>query len=289
MKYGEYITRLGFTPEELEILSDIDEKCRTDYAEDLLNAYVEYDKGDEAFGEYLLRFAEKSGIHVNTLNLYLYLRFLENTYKEYEKHGISEDIFIDTMSGFSVVSRLSLDKDGVLGLLQSIHRPWFRRELGCRIYTLGSLSFELLEAPCNMEIGGKSMKKGEMCISVHIPRSVRFDENSCEASYAQAREFFKKFYDMDNIIFMCHSWMLYPWLCEVLPETSAIVNFQKKFKIIQVDENEAGVGWIFSTGTGFLNKDEPIENYPEDTSLRRAAKQRLLEGKKLGAGLGIRL
>ena len=146
-----------------------------------------------------------------------------------------------------------------------------------------------MPAPCDIEVDGKSVKEGETCISVHIPRFDSFEEEACEASYARAREFFKKFYNMDNIIFICHSWMLYPWLCEVLRETSTIARFQKKFKIIQVDESDAGIGWIFGSGAGLGKKVESIEEYPEDNSLRRAAKQRLREGKKLGAGLGARL
>ena len=289
MKYEEYVTRLGFTPEELEIISRTDKKCRNEFSDDLSLARTEYDKGDESFTEYLFAFAERTDFPVNTLNLYIYLRFIEDTYKEYERRGIGEDILIETMSGFSTVSRLALDGGQDFGFPQPVYRSWFRRELDCMIYRLGRLEFEIVDAPCDMEVDGKSLKKGETCISVHIPRSASFDEDVCEISYAHAREFFKKYYNMDNIIFMCHSWMLHPWLCEVLRETSTIVKFQKKFKIIQVDETDVGIGWIFSTGVGLGTKVESIEEYPEDTSLRRAAKQRLREGKMLGAGLGIRL
>ena len=289
MKYEEYVTQLGFTPEEFKIVSDIDEKCRNEYAEELSRARSEYDKGDEAFAEYLFAFADKSGIPVNTLNLYLYLRLMEDTYKEYEKRGIGKDIFIENIKGFPVVSRLPLDVGQEFGFPQPVYRSWFRRNLDCTIYRLGRLEFELVQAPCDMEVDGKSVKEGEMCISVHIPRFDSFEEEACEASYARAREFFKKYYNMDNIIFMCHSWMLYPWLCEVLRETSTIARFQKKFKIIQVDETDAGIGWIFGSGAGLGKKVESVEDYPEDNSLRRAAKQRLRESKKLGAGIGIRL
>ena len=289
MKYEEYVNEIGFTDEELKLITDIDKKCRNDFPEELSLARENYDKGDEAFAEYLFAFADKAGIPVNTLNVYLYLRLMEDTYKEYERRGIGRDIFIENIKGFPVVSRLPLDVGQDFGFPQPVYRSWFRRNLDCTIYRLGRLEFELVAAPCDIEVDGKSVKEGETCISVHIPRFDSFEEEACEESYARAREFFKKYYNMDNIIFICHSWMLYPWLCEVLRETSTIARFQKKFKIIQVDETDVGIGWIFGSGAGLGKKVESIEDYPEDNSLRRAAKQRLREGKKLGAGLGARL
>lgn len=288
MRYDEYITQLGFTDDELKILSIIDETCRESFQKDLSQAREEYDKGDEAFATYLFAFAQKADVPINTLNLYVYLRLMEDTYKEYEKRGIDKSVFIDSMMSFVISSRLPLGNGQPFGLSQPVYRSWLRRNLDCVIYRLGNLEFELLAAPCDMEIDSRSVKKGEICIGVHIPRGVRFDEVTCEDAYTRARVFFKKYYNMDNVIFSCWSWLLYPWLCEVLPETSSIVKFQKKFKLLQVDENNGGIGWIF--GISIDGKEnQSIENLPEDTSLRRAAKQRLREGKNLGGGLGIRL
>ena len=107
MKYEEYITQLGFAEDELKILSDIHKRCEEkEFFEKFSRARAEYDKGDETFEEYLNAFADKSGIHINTLNLYIYMRFLEDTYAEYKKLGIGDDIFLKTMSGFSVASRI---------------------------------------------------------------------------------------------------------------------------------------------------------------------------------------
>ncbi len=288
MKYNEYINKIGFTDEELKIISDIEKKCRSEFPEELSRAREEYDKGDEVFAEYLSAFAEKSDIPVNTLNLYVYLRLMEDTYKEYEKRGIDKSVFLDTMEDMAIASRLPQNSGKVFGILQSVYREWLRLNLDCRIYRLGNLEFEIYGAPCDMEIDGKSLKKGETCIAVHIPRGVPFGEELCEDAYARAREFFEKYYNMENIIFLCNSWLLYPWLSEVLPETSSIVKFQKKFKILQVNENNVGSVWLFQNGVGGAG-DIDIEALPEDTSLHRAAKKRLLEGKKIGTALGIRL
>ena len=288
MKYEEYINKLGFTDEELMIISDVNKKCREYFPEELSFARTAYDKGEEGFAEYLSEFSEKSDIPLNTLTLYIYLRLLEDTYKQYEKMGIDKSVFLATMEDFSVVSRLPLYTDEPFGISKEVFLPWLRRNVDCTIYRIGNLEFEIMDALCDMEIDGRSIKEGEKCIAVHIPRKVDFNEELCEDSYRRAREFFKKYYSMENMIFMCWSWLLYPWLCEVLPEKSSIVKFQKKFKIIKLYEDNCG---LYSLFEGCLGKDgkAPIEDLPENTSLRRAAKKRLSEGGNLGRGLGIRL
>ncbi len=288
MKYNEYINKIGFTEDELKILSDTDEKCRSEFSEELSLARIKYDEGDAAFGLYLSELSEKSEIPVNTLNLYIYLHLMEDTYKEYQKRGIADSVFLDTLLSFVIVSRLPFHSGQPFGVMQAVYRSWLRRNLDCIIYRLGNLEFELVSAPRDMEIEDVSLKKGETCISVHIPRGVSFKEELCEAAFAQAREFFKKHYNMENVIFMCGSWLLYPWLCEVLPETSSIAKFQKMFKILGVNEDDSGISWIFGNGIGCCECTS-TEDLSEDTSLRRAAKRRLLDGKKLGSGLGIRL
>lgn len=289
MRYNDYITKLGFTDEDLSILSDIDRTIRNEYSTDFSFARVEYDKGDKAFENYLFSLAKRSKIPVNTLNLYLYLIFAEDSYREYQNLGIEDEVFIKTMTSFSVASHLALSIGQEFGLVQPLYRECYRRELGCRLFTLGRLSFELVESPCDLEIDGKCISKGNLCVSVHIPRFEPFNEDICETSYSLARKFFKKHFGLKQVFFICHSWMLYPWLREVLPETSSILQFHRKFKIYKVDENNKGIAWIFGAGTGLYKEVESIDNLPEDTMLRRAAKHRLKEGKCLGVGHGIRL
>ena len=62
MKYEEYINKLGFTDEELMIISDVNKKCREYFPEELSFARTAYDKGEEGFAEYLSEFSEKSDI-----------------------------------------------------------------------------------------------------------------------------------------------------------------------------------------------------------------------------------
>lgn len=73
-------------------------------------------------------------------------------------------------------------------------------------------------------------------------------------------------------------------MTEDLPETSRIVQFQKKYKVLTIEQDEnAVIGQVFEQ-----KRDDPKE-YPEDNSLRRAVKKRLIEGKPLGLALGAKL
>ena len=75
-----------------------------------------------------------------------------------------------------------------------------------------------------------------------------------------------------------------PWLEECLSENSTILRFQRKYKILEVSDNaDSAVGWIFG------KKLDDINDYAEDTTIRRAAKKKLLNGERIGTALGARL
>ena len=96
--------------------------------------------------------------------------------------------------------------------------------------------------------------------------------------------FFKKHFDIDSPVFICESWLLDPWLEECLKEGSSILSFRRKFKILEVtDDADDAIGWIFG------KKLDNIEDYAEDTTIRRAAKKKLLSGERIGTALGTRL
>lgn len=280
MKYEDFLPNLGFCEEELSLLAEADEKCRGDVSQ----ARKVYDEGDEAFAEYLETLSEQRGVNINILNLYLYLRFSENTYKIFKAHGISDEDFFESMACWKIISDICRERTGSFGVAQVTYRSWQRRCVDATIFRLGRLEFETIPSRWNFEVDGVTIQEGETCISVHIPRKDKFDEASCEAAYERARKFFKKHFNMDKIVFICHSWLMDPWLCDILSEASTIVNFQKKYKLLEVYDNvNSAIGWIFG------KKLDNIEDYAEDTTIRREAKKRLLAGERIGTALGARL
>ena len=242
-----------------------------------------YEEGDPAFGAFLEDISAQENIPAEVLNLYFYLLKAMDTYRVYMDKGIALEVFNATLGDIAINSAMNRAQTGIYGIPQKIYRRWLRRFFECRIYQLGCLRYELIPSVYDAQIGDVTVSKGDTVLSVHIPGG-KFDESACEASYEAARKFFRKHYGMETPVFFCLSWLVQPWLSEVLPPDSRIVRFQSKYRIIDfVDDPGDMLIWIFP------KRFENIEDYPEDNTLRRCTKDRMRQGGILGYGVGIRL
>lgn len=252
--------------------------------QEYINGYKAFQEGDDTFATYIADCAQKNDIPVEIINLYFYIRFSEYTYEEYKRLGISDDIFYMTMSDFAITARQNTDNGGVYGITQYPERPWLRLHLSNKLYRLGRLQFELTKSDCDIEIENKQLKKGDLCLNVHIARYEPLTEAECEKSYAFAKEFFKTYYNMNFCFFICHSWLLHPWLQDVLPENSSIIRFQRKYKIIKAEiDTDDVISYVFGV------KHNDINDYPENSSLQRNLKKYLTQNIPVGTATGIRL
>lgn len=254
-----------------------------DFSASIAEGFRIYEEGDPAFGAFLESFSAREQIPTEVLNLYFYLLKAMDTYYAYTEKGISTEVFNATLGDIAINSSMNRAQTGIYGIPQRIYRRWLRRFFECRIYQLGCLRFELVPSPYDTRIGDVSVSKGDRVLSVHIPGK-DFDESSLEASYAAAREFFRKYYGMETPVFFCLSWLVQPWLAQVLPPDSRIVRFQSNYKIIDfVDDPGDMLLWVFP------RQCKNIEDYPEDNTLRRLTKERMRRGGILGYGVGVRL
>ena len=108
---------------------------------------------------------------------------------------------------------------------------------------------------------------------------VRVDD-ACAAASA----FFKQRYGVKDVVFACHSWLLYPANKTMLSPSSNLYSFMSRFDVIDVQEDtEYKEAWrLFDK-----DYDGDPDDLPQDTSLRRAYAQRIKEGKPLGVALGV--
>lgn len=181
------------------------------------------------------------------------LRAAERSRRMYRERGISEQIYIDTMGCFSRFVREYRECFGRYGFDRGF---WTGRQLSLSLFRLGTLEFETN--------GG-----------VHIPSDADLSEEALDASFAMARAFFP------GVAFCCDSWLLSPALGELLPPSSRINRFRERFEIERVDEKNDGYKfWVFK------NQNLSAEEFPEDTSLQRAVKRRVLAGGSIGAAFG---
>lgn len=240
-----------------------------------------YEQGDAVFAPAAEELAGKIGMEMEQLVLYLYIRYVvERSWPKYEEKGIPEEIYAVTETSFWRNAVTHFSKHGFYGISNKTYRAWYRRNLNLTLFTLGRLQFETVtfKGPDN-----DLCKEGDAVISVHIPRKNDLNDEECEAAYEEARAFFRKYFGMDKVIFTCSSWLMDPYWDESLKPGSRIRTFQRHYRILEAHpNNKAAANWIFP------QYEENPDNYPADTSLRRAAIAKLRAGGSLCIGVGVR-
>lgn len=188
------------------------------------------------------------------------------TFEVYEKYGISEEIYVDTMKCFSRFVREHRESCGCYGF----DREWWTpRQISGLLFRIGELEYEM-------------DTENERHIYLHIPSDARLSAERIEESIKAARKFFaEKFPDYAGAEIKCESWLLSPTLKELLPPASKILGFQDYFvtEPLGTDEEEF-MTWVFK------RRDIPLADLPENTSLQRNLKKYLLSGKKMAAATG---
>lgn len=189
------------------------------------------------------------------------------TYDNYGKLGISEQIYIDTMKCFTRFVEEHKVSYGSYGFDRDF---WTVRQIAGKLFRVGELEYELRNV------------NGQRFISVHIPSDARVKKQLLAKSYDDARQLLERvFPEYRKAEMKCESWLLAPALQKLLPEHSNILEFQRAFEIEKVDEEAKDVlEWVFK------NPNLALAELPEDTSLQRKMKQYLLQGGKVGVAFG---
>ena len=285
-----FMNELGFDKEAVESLSADIEKIYAnedakalfagavdDYERDIHSNYTELREAAKRAGEIV-------GVHAYSAELLLFICFSKHLRELYRLRCISDRIWFDSMSD---LKWKLWECKAVKGIWSSFVAGWFPGFFNLTRFALGRLQFEIVEFDGEYEKNGKALKKGDKVINVHIPRTLTpLDKESRDDAYAQAAEFFKNMTDGAPIAFVCSSWLLYPEAEKILPAHSNIRGFMADYDMIRSKTNgegEYGDMWrLFDMDfTGDLN------DYPEDSSLRRAYKKFLLDGNRTGSGYGV--
>lgn len=216
--------------------------------------------------------------HQNDLmKLAVCLTCAKHTKEQYKRLKISDDIFYDTMSDI----RIWCENNGNKGLK---NYAWIQNHLKTELFRLGRLQFQFYT--CNNPLYDYSrlpFNKGEKTIFVHIPQGERLIYSDCVNSLKAAKAFFAEhFPDYDYKFFICESWLLYEDNWRFMKSGCNILQFQSLFDIVMSStDDRQSIERIF--GKRRLIK----KNYPENTSLQKSAKKFMLDGGKMGEGLGV--
>lgn len=225
--------------------------------------------------------AENNGICSYTVHMLLFICMAQTLHIRYIKKAIDDKIFYDTMCDL----RYKLEECKLIhGKIGTFVPGWYKGIFEMKIFALGRLQFEINNTWFDCDVNDKHIPKGTKVLSVHIPRTgAPLSHDLVIDSYRQAKEFFKDQFD-NNIIFICNSWLLYPWNREVLKDGSNLAQFYDDFTIVSSAEykNYSEVWRLFD-----CLYDENPNNLPSDTSLRRAYIERIKNGLPIGYGIGV--
>lgn len=192
--------------------------------------------------------------------------------------SIPRDITVATLKDVNIWLDNYDAQYGGIGLAEF---PWLIHHYTGDLFRLGRLQYRL-EKPL------AGMPDAEVAIETHIPQGEPLDTASCLDSFAQAKEFFARYFpEAVPTYFMCDSWLLCPNLPQVAAEDSNIVRFMRLWTPVPFpDDNSAqAIKRVF--GFGFTRDQLP--HAPENNGLQKRLKRYLLEGGNMPISAGYRV
>lgn len=240
-------------------------------------------RGDRGFDhgpvfENLHGLQETTGIHPYTIDMLYLLCLLPDLEEQYGREGIPTRFFHSFVEN---LKQAACNCQKIHGVWGTDIAWWLIDFFKLKLFSIGRLQFK--RRKLRKAMGGYA--EGSYYIDVHIPGGAPLTPALCAASYAEAAAFFRARYGMEHILFGCHSWLLSPELRTILPENSNILAFARDYTILQtrMDPTSSAVSFIFHVP----GVPADLETLPEETSLQKALKTYLQEGKTINTAFGI--
>lgn len=277
----EFMKKISLTDKACELVCEIYEKIKADaevekHFEAIIAEYLE--KGKECdFEKQLLALSEKIGYHHFSLHLAFLVVCAIRVKPVYDKKGISDEIYIDTMTD---ISYKVAECEKIYGVTGVDVFAWYHVLMNANTVKLGRLEYS--ESELIYDSYKDFAKKGDRVYNIHIP--------SCGPLTRElVMDSLKRLYDYAGggkyVIAHCGSWLIYPpYYREVFIEGSNMCMFYELFDMI--DEPAQGktaiYRWVYS-----IPGDAPDSRIPAETRLQRNFKRYFEEGKPSGIGRGI--
>lgn len=209
------------------------------------------------------------------MRLAVVLNCLNDTKEIYKTHGIGDDIFWDTAGDIKIWCENNQNK----GLK---NYRWLTNHLKGELFRIGRFQYQIYTC-CNHTIDYSKLPfgLGEKVIYIHVPQGEKLIYDDCIKSINNAKTFFKIYFpDYKFKYFFCESWLLYERNADFMKKESNILKFASLFDIAySVNEQSQAIERIFG------EKREKAADYPEKTSLQKAAKEYIQNNNTLGLGI----
>lgn len=211
------------------------------------------------------------------MRLAVCIEYSKYTKSEYERLGIDEKIFFDTMRDIKIWCENN-DNKGLKNY------NWIKNHLNTELFKIGRLQYQIFVCK-NKTLNYAKMpfKYGENLIYIHIPQGEKLIYADCVNSLKQANEFFRQYFnDYEYRYYFSESWLLFDENYLFMQSSSNILQFQSLFEIVDSLPIDAqAIERIFGKRQLFKKR------YPENTSLQRSAKEFMLKGGRMGIGIGV--
>ena len=188
MKINEFLAEINMLPEAVHLLNELQESGRI---------------GEEEYQENKLLYEKDRALFYEKI-------LLEKDYRLVFLYWKENDAYRGKESDLSVENFLEYGEYGI------DEYDWFFRHMK----PLSLEECNLKNSRWNFTAGERMVKKGDPIISIHIPQGEKLTLESVRESIIQGMAFWGK-----EMPYLCHSWLLYPGLKDILPEKK-----QKRFQ-----------------------------------------------------------
>lgn len=259
----KHCLELGMSPETAEICM-----ANAVSASEAVEAYQLLEADPERF---FARLAQEKPQRI----LALYVQLAQIVRPAYQHMHIQETVFLDTFSDIARWEQAYFQKTGQHGLDEY---RWLAHHVRMELFHLGSLQFQPQKGPLEVVWQAVPIKTDDLVLHVHIPQGTNLSDIAVTGSYQSALRFWQR----EEAVLLCDSWLLGPEVQELLAAGSRIRGFAAGYTRICADRSSRQAEErIFGTIC-----DNP-QAYPRSgTSLQKAARAYLLKGGKLSAGYG---
>lgn len=152
-----------------------------------------------------------------------------------------------------------------------------------KIIQVGRLQYEYKE---NIPSVVREYKDGDY-MYIHIPKGHDLNPKEVNESLTKSREKIRMFFpeiEISKLQYCTKTWLLSDELKEILKQDSNIIQFQKKFQILEQIEN---IGDFLNFVFQERNKNISYEKLKEETTLQKKLKEMLIHHKVLHIGVGV--
>ena len=253
------------------------EECLAAYNENMNINYSQYLGMAKEAGE-------KVGVHMYSAHMLLLVCYSQHLRRLYREKGIDDSIWFDSMCD---LKWKLWECQAVKGMHGTFVGGWFGGFFNLTRFALGRLQFEMIPFHGNYDKNGHHLTPDSKVISMHIPRTLTpFSPENCDDAFDRAAAFFKDKLNGEPIVFHCGSWLLSDINYQILHEKSNVRKFMDRFDIFEFTYDKEGEypnAWrIFD-----MDYTGNAEDYPEDSFIRKAYKNHILNGGITGSGLGV--